>query len=69
MHAESSSGPMNRGDKVYVLSGAWKDARGRIVFIDYLLGTVTIALDEGPTHMIKTTTKNILRVIGNGDVV
>jgi len=52
-----------------VLSGPWKDARGRIVFIDYQLGTVTVALDEGPTHMIKTQTRNILRVIGNGDVV
>ena len=52
-----------------MLSGPWKDARGRIVFIDYQLGTVTVALDEGPTHMIKTQTRNILRVIGNGDVV
>ncbi len=60
---------MIRGDKVFVLSGAWKDARGRIVFIDYQLGKVTIALDEGPTHMIKTSTQNILRVIGNRDVV
>lgn len=60
---------MTRGDKVFVLSGAWEGSHGRIVFIDYQLGTATIALDEGPTHMIKTATQNILRVISSGDVV
>jgi hypothetical protein len=60
---------MTRGDRVFVVQGDWEGKRGAIVFIDHQVGTVTIALDTGPTHMIKTAIQNVARVIGRGDVV
>ena len=60
---------MNRGDKVYIVSGAWEGRRGQVVFVDHTDDLITLALDGGPTHMVKTSLRNVARVIGNGDVV
>lgn len=60
---------MTRGDKVYVIHGDWQGKRGSVVFVDHEAGDVTIALDVGPTHMVKTSIRNVARVISKGDVV
>lgn len=60
---------MTRGDHVYIMSGDWEGLRGRIAFIDHDSGTVTITADWGPTHMVKTSIRNVARVISRGDVV
>jgi ribosomal protein L24 len=60
---------MTRGDHVFIVRGDWEGKRGSVVFIDHLAGLVTISLDVGPTHMIKTPIQNVARVISNGDVV
>ena len=69
MHVLLSFAQMNRGDQVYITSGAWKGHRGKVVFVDHINNLTTVALDEGPTHMVKTNIRNVIRVIGNGDVV
>lgn len=60
---------MTRGDHVFVVRGDWEGSRGSVVFIDHVEGLVTIALDFGPTHMVKTSISNVARVISNGDIV
>jgi len=60
---------MTRGDHVFIVRGSWEGKRGSVVFVDHLAGQVTIALDVGPTHMIRTSMQNVARVISNGDVV
>mgnify|MGYP002817592130 FL=1 len=60
---------MTRGDQVYIVSGTWKGHRGKVVFVDHLDNLTTVALDEGTTHMVKTDSRNVVRVISNGDVV
>jgi transcription antitermination factor NusG len=61
-------GEMERGDKVRIRTGAWVDHTGSLVFIDHGAETVTIALDEGPTHMIKTSMNNIEMLPCNHDL-
>lgn len=60
---------MNRGDQVYIMAGAWKGHRGQVVFVDHLENLTTVALDNSSTNMVKTSTRNVVRVISNGDVV
>ena len=60
---------MTRGDHVFIVRGDWEGKRGSVVFIDHLTGLITIALDSGPTHMVKTSISNVARVISNGDTV
>ena len=50
---------MERGDKVRFRTGAWVDQTGVVVFIDHEGQLVTVALDVGPTHMVKTSMNNI----------
>ncbi len=50
---------MERGDKVRIRTGAWVNHTGALVFIDHEAAQVTVALDEGPTHMIRTSMNNI----------
>ena len=50
---------MERGDRVRIRTGAWVDHTGALVFVDHEAGQVTVALDEGPTHMIRTSMNNI----------
>ena len=50
---------MERGDKVRIRTGPWVDKTGVAVFIDHESNLLTIALDEGPTHMVKTSMNNI----------
>ena len=50
---------MERGDRVRIRTGAWVDHTGALVFVDHEAALVTVALDEGPTHMIKTSMNNI----------
>ena len=60
---------MKRGDRVYVIAGDWEGKRGSIVFVDHNADEVTIALDFGLTHMIRTPMRNVICVISSGDVV
>jgi len=53
---------MERGDRVMIRSGAWIERTGVAVFIDHEGGLVTVALDEGPTHMVKTSMNNVERI-------
>ena len=59
---------MERGDRVRIRTGSWVDHTGSLVFIDHGGGMVTIALDEGPTHMIKTSMNNIEMLPCNHDL-
>ena len=59
---------MERGDRVRIRTGSWVDHTGSLVFIDHGAETVTIALDEGPTHMIKTSMNNIEMLPCNHDL-
>ena len=45
-----------------IRSGAWIERTGVAVFIDHEGGLVTVALDEGPTHMVKTSMNNVERI-------
>ena len=67
--ASQSFVPMTRGDHVFIVRGDWEGKRGSVVFVDHVAGLVTISLDVGLTHMIKTPIQNVVRVISNGDVV
>jgi transcription antitermination factor NusG len=55
-------GEMERGDKVRIRTGAWVDKTGAIVWVHHEAELVTVALDEGPTHMVKTSMNNIERI-------
>ena len=50
---------MERGDRVRIRTGAWVDQTGVAIFIDHEGELVTVALDAGPTHMVKTSMNNI----------
>ena len=50
---------MERGDKVRIRTGPWVDKTGVAVFIDHESNLLTVALDVGPTHMVKTSMNNI----------
>ena len=50
---------MERGDKVRIRTGPWVDKNGVAVFIDHESNLLTVALDVGPTHMVKTSMNNI----------
>ena len=52
-------GEMERGDKVRIRTGPWVDKTGVAVFIDHESNLLTVALDVGPTHMVKTSMNNI----------
>ena len=56
---------MERGDKVMIRSGAWIEKTGTVIFVDHVSNDVTLALDVGPTHMIKTSMNNVERVTCN----
>jgi transcription antitermination factor NusG len=61
--SESNEGEeMKRGDKVKIRSGAWIEHTGTVVWVDHSANDLTIALDEGPTHMVKTSMNNIERL-------
>jgi transcription antitermination factor NusG len=55
-------GEMKRGDKVRIRTGAWVDQTGVVVFVYYEANDVTIALDEGLTHMVRTSMNNVERI-------
>jgi|TARA_R110002051_G_scaffold322805_1_gene414263 hypothetical protein len=56
---------MERGDRVMIRSGAWIEHTGTVVWVDHNANDLTIALDVGPTHMIKTSMNNIERLTCN----
>jgi transcription antitermination factor NusG len=56
---------MERGDRVMIRSGAWIEKTGTVIFVDHVSNDVTLALDVGPTHMIKTSMNNVERVTCN----
>lgn len=45
-----------------IRSGAWIEKTGTVIFVDHVSNDVTLALDVGPTHMIKTSMNNVERV-------
>ena len=53
---------MERGDKVKIRSGGFDGQSGTVVWVHHEANDVTIALDEGPTHMVKTSMNNIERL-------
>jgi len=48
-----------------IRSGAWIEKTGTVIFVDHVSNDVTLALDVGPTHMIKTSMNNVERVTCN----
>ena len=53
---------MKRGDRVMIRSGAWTEKTGTVIFVNHEANDVTLALDEGPTHMVKTSMNNVERI-------
>ena len=53
---------MERGDKVMIRTGAWTKKTGTVIFVNHEANDVTLALDEGPTHMVKTSMNNVERI-------
>jgi len=53
---------MERGDKVMIRTGAWTKKTGTVIWVNHEANDVTLALDEGPTHMVKTSMNNVERI-------
>ena len=45
-----------------IRSGAWIEKTGTVIFVNHEANDVTLALDVGPTHMVKTSMNNVERI-------